>query len=192
MTRLPLLQWDEMNAEQREVVEWFRKEKGREPQPTHLTWMRSPALAKQVLEFGHHLRYEILDARKRELAILIAGRACRSPVEWHLHLPHARKAGIEEEVISDLAANKKPDFKDEQDDVLYDVCMDLLKNLSVSDANYERGMRLLGPKEFVELVAITGFYVLMAMLIGAFDFRLPEGVEPAFVDETPPRGPGYL
>lgn len=189
MTRLAPLQWEEMDTEQRAVVEWFRAEKGREPQLTHLTWLRSPALAKQVLEFGHHLRYDILDFRKRELAILITGRAVKSTVEWYLHLPHARKAGIEEDIVQALAENRKPNFTRPDEDVLYDVCMDLLKGLSVSDENYKRGMEALTPKGFVELIAITGFYVLMSMLIGAFQFQLPEGVKPEFVDTSPPKGP---
>jgi hypothetical protein len=43
-------------------------------------------------------------------------------------------------------------------------------------------MQQLGAAQVVELVAITSYYVMMAMLIGAFRFELPEGVTPAFID----------
>jgi hypothetical protein len=43
-------------------------------------------------------------------------------------------------------------------------------------------MQHLGAAQVMELVAITSNYVTMAMMIGAFRFELPEGVEPAFSD----------
>lgn len=41
---------------------------------------------------------------------------------------------------------------------------------------------MLGSKLLVELVAITGYYEMMAMQIGTFKFELPAGENPAFVD----------
>jgi hypothetical protein len=50
----------------------------------------------------------------------------------------------------------------------------------VSDETYQRASEVLGNKQMVELVAITGYYVMMAMQIGTFKFELPEGEVPAF------------
>jgi hypothetical protein len=47
---------------------------------------------------------------------------------------------------------------------------------------YQAAMQHLGAAQVVQLVAITGYYVMMAMLIGAFRFELPEGEAPAFTD----------
>lgn len=170
-----------MTPEQRKVYEEFQAVHANVA-ITHLTWLRSPELARQIASFGPFLRYQSLDPRKRELAILITGRFCKAPAEWYAHLPPARKAGIEEDIIAALADKRRPDFARPEEDVLYDVAMELLEGYKLSDATYQRAMSVLGDKLLVELIAIVGFYTMMAMLIGAFQFQLPEGVEPAFRD----------
>ena len=183
MSRLPPLQFEEMTAEQREVHDEFMAAHHGRVAITHLTWLRSPALARHIARFGPYIRHQCLDYRKRELAILIAGRACHSPVEWHLHLPFAREAGIEEDIIGALAERRRPAFTRPDDVALYDFASELLReDHTVCDATYDAAMRQLGAAEMVELVAITGYYVMMAMLIGAFRFELPKGVQPAFTD----------
>lgn len=181
MSRLPPLTVDEMTDEQRSVYEEFCAVHA-DVAITHMTWLRSPELARQIASFGPFLRYRSLDDRMRELAILITGRFCKSPAEWFFHLPPAREAGIEEDIITALAEKRRPDFPRPEEDVLYDVAMELLEGYKLSEATYARAMDVLGDKNLVELIAVVGFYVLMAMQIGAFQFQLPEGVEPAFRD----------
>ena len=183
MSRLPPLQLHEMSEAQRRVYGELMEGYDGKVAITHLTWLRSPELASQIAKFGPYIRHQCLDYRKREMAILIAGRACRSPVEWYLHLPFAREAGIEEDIITALAEKRRPAFTLPEDVALYDFASELLRDdHSVSDATYQSAMQHLGAAQMVELVAITGYYVMMAMLIGAFRFELPEGVEPAFTD----------
>ncbi len=181
MSRLPALTPEEMSEAQRRVYEEFQSVHA-EVAITHLTWLRSPELASHIAKFGPFLRYKCLDARKRELAILITGRYCRAPAEWDAHLPPAREAGIEEEIIGALAEKRRPDFTRPEEETLYEFAMELLEDYSVSEATYRQAMDRLGAEKVVELVAIVGFYVMLAMLIGAFQFQLPEGVEPAFTD----------
>jgi 4-carboxymuconolactone decarboxylase len=101
---------------------------------THLTWLRSPKLARHIARFGPYIRHQCLDYRKRELAILIAGRACHSPVEWYLHLPFAHEAGIEEDVITALAEQRRPAFTLSEDVALYDFSELLRDDHTVGDA----------------------------------------------------------
>ena len=183
MSRLPPLRLDEMTAEQRRVHDEFMAAHNGRVAITHLTWLRSPELASHIAKFGPYVRHQCLDYRKREMAILIAGRACHSPVEWYLHLPFAREAGIEEDIITALAERRRPAFAQPEDVALYDFASELLQaDHSVSDTTYQAAMQHLGAAQMVELIAITGYYVMMAMLIGAFQFQLPEGVQPAFTD----------
>ena len=149
---------------------------------THLTWMRSPELARQIAQFGSYMRHRCLDYRKRELAILITGRAAKAPVEWYLHLPYAREAGIEEPIIEALKEKRRPDFTRDDDIALYDVVNELMNGYKISQKTYENAVAVLGAKDLVELVAITGYYTLMAMQIGTFNFELPPDEKPPFVD----------
>jgi 4-carboxymuconolactone decarboxylase len=137
MGRLPPLQLAEMTPDQREVYDEFMAAHNGRVAITHLTWLRSPELARHIARFGPYVRHQCLDYRKREMAILIAGRACRSPVEWYLHLPFAREAGIEEEIITALTEKRRPAFTGAEDATLYDFASQLLSDdHSVSDATY--------------------------------------------------------
>jgi 4-carboxymuconolactone decarboxylase len=183
MTRLAPLTPEEMSEEQRRVYEKFRSVHTRTGVAiTHLTWLRSPGLADCIADFGPFLRWKCLDYRKRELTILIVGRLAKQPMEWYLHLPYAREAGIEEDIITALAERRRPAFARESDAVLYDVVSELMDNYRVGQATYDRAMAVLGAKDLVELVALAGYYVMMAMQIGTFEFRMPEGEKPPFVD----------
>lgn len=189
MTRLAPLTPEEMTAEQRDAYETIAaivRRNGIHPEVpiTYLTWLRSPELALQMIEFGPFIRHRILDYRKRELAILVTGRLCKAPLEWHLHLPFAREAGIEEEVIAALAERRRPSFADPADAALYDVASELVAGQAMSDATYARAIEALGARQLVELVAIVGFYTTIAMLIGTFRFALPEGTPPPFTDQA--------
>jgi 4-carboxymuconolactone decarboxylase len=183
VTRLAPLTQEEMTDEQRRVYEKFRGVHTRTGVAiTHLTWLRSPGLADCLADFGPFVRWKCLDYRKRELTILIVGRLAKQPVEWLLHLPYAREAGIEEHIITALAERRRPEFTLESDIVLYDVVSALMENYRIDQATYDRAMAVLGAKDLVELVALAGYYVMMAMQIGTFDFRMPEGEKPAFTD----------
>ena len=183
MSRLPPLTREEMSDEQRAIYDAFQAAHPRTGVAiTHLTWMRSPELARLIVEFGSFMRHRCLDYRKRELAILITGRAAQSPMEWFLHLPYAREAGIEEPIIQALAEKRRPEFTRDDDSALYDVVTELMAGYKVSQKTYDRAIEVLGAKDLVELVAITGYYVLMAMQIRTFNFELPPGEKPAFVD----------
>lgn len=181
MSRLQPLTPEEMSEAQRRVFKDFQSVHA-EVAITHLTWLRSPELASHIAKFGPFLRYKCLDARKRELAILITGRYCRTPFEWYAHLPTAREAGIEDEIIAALAEKRRPDFTRPEEEALYAFAMELLEDYSVSEATYRQAMDRLGSENVVELVAMVGFYAMLAMQIGAFQFQLPDGVEPAFTD----------
>jgi 4-carboxymuconolactone decarboxylase len=183
MTRLAPLTLEGMTGAQREVYDEFSAAHPRVGVAiTHLTWMRSPELASLIAKFGSFLRYRCMDYRKRELAIMITGRAAKSPVEWYLHLPFAREAGIEEHILTALTEQRRPDFTNDEDAALYDVVTELMAGFKVSDATYQRATTVLGSKQLVELVAITGYYVMMAMQIGTFKFEMPPGEKPAFAE----------
>ena len=49
------------------------------------------------------------------------------------------------------------------------------RSLSVSEANYGRCIALLGEQAIVELISAVGFYVMVAMMLNAFDVPVPGG-----------------
>jgi 4-carboxymuconolactone decarboxylase len=55
--------------------------------------------------------------------------------------------------------------------------MELNTTRSLSEANYQRGMAILGEQSMVELVSAIGFYVMVAMTLNAFAVPIPGGKE---------------
>ena len=71
--------------------------------------LHNPELADRWQALGALLRYETsLTPRLSELAILVTGRACNSPFEWHAHRLEAERAGLEPEVIAALLNQAQP------------------------------------------------------------------------------------
>src|ERR671928_261415 len=66
-----------------------------------------PALVAAWTEFSKMLRYDTRTPRAlRELVILRGAQLMRSEYEWAQHLPMARKAGVSEAQIKELASWK--------------------------------------------------------------------------------------
>ena len=121
-----------------------------------------------------------LPLRLNEFAILIVGRRWRSQVEWYAHVPIALKAGLSQAVIDQLKQKKRPEGMQEDEAIVYDFCTELAANREVSDATFERAKRILGEQQVVDLVAVSGIYVAVAMLLSVAEAMPPKGKELPF------------
>jgi 4-carboxymuconolactone decarboxylase len=66
----------------------------------------------------------------------------------------------------------------EDERVVYDLCTELQRNRSVSDATYARALAKIGEEGIVEAASIQGFYTLLAMNMNAARTPLPAGTKP--------------
>lgn len=128
--------------------------------------LRSPVFAERMKRLLDYLRFETsLPKRLNEFAILIQGRLWTSQVEWFAHYPLAIKAGLPASVAADLKANIRPRGMQPDEEVVYDVCMTMSQQHEISDALFNRAKAILGEQQLVDLVAVTGTYVTVAMLL---------------------------
>jgi 4-carboxymuconolactone decarboxylase len=97
----------------------------------------------------------------------------------------ALKAGLSEEVAADLKANKRPTTMQPDEATVYDFCMELSKNQKVSDATFDRAKKLLGDQGVVDLTAVSGTYVAVAMMLAAAEENVPPGKTPPFAPGEP-------
>jgi 4-carboxymuconolactone decarboxylase len=51
------------------------------------------------------------------------------------------------------------------EEAVYDVCMGLIEKHEISDALFNRAKQMLGEQQLVDLVAVSGTYVTVAMLL---------------------------
>jgi 4-carboxymuconolactone decarboxylase len=181
MARITLPAPEDMNPDQRRVYDKVVSgRRGRIQGPLRAA-LHNAELADRWQAFGELLRYNTtLTPRQSELAILVTGRACRSPFEWYAHRLEGEKVGIEPPVIEAILADAVPPGLSDDDAVIVQVATELNRFNSVSDATYADALARLGERKLVELVALVGYYTMVAMTLNAHEIPLPEGVAPAF------------
>jgi len=136
--------------------------------------LRSPILAERYLAMTDYLRFETsLPHRLNELAILIEARLWDAQYEWWAHYPIALKAGLSEAVANDIKEGRRPTSMQPDEEVVYDVCIELLRDRNLTDATFKRAKDMLGEQQVVDLVAVAGFYVMVSSVLIAGRVGIP-------------------
>jgi 4-carboxymuconolactone decarboxylase len=179
-----------MDAAQRRVYERIAAGPRGKVQGPLRAALHNAELADRWQALGELLRYRTtLTPRLSELAILVTGRACRSPFEWYAHRLEAERAGLEAGIIEAILAGETPLRLGEDDAIVHRYAVELNRTKSVSDPTYAAALARFGERTLVELTALVGYYTMVAMTLNAHEIPLPEGVAPAFAlpqHEDPP------
>jgi 4-carboxymuconolactone decarboxylase len=143
--------------------------------------LRSPVLGQRLFDLFDYLRWNTsIDLRLNEFAILIVGRQWRSQVEWFAHVPIALKAGLSQDVITELKASKRPSKMADDEAVVYDFVTELTTTHKVSDATFARARKIFNDQQIVDLTAVSGNYVMVAMILAMAEQTVPPGKEEPF------------
>jgi 4-carboxymuconolactone decarboxylase len=181
--RFPQLTLEQLDAKQKGVGEEIIKVSSVGIGGPYNSMLRSPVLAQRMLDLFHYLRWETSIPHKlNEFAILIIGRQWRSQVEWHAHAPIAAKAGLSAAVMAELKAGKRPSGMAEDEALVYDFVTELTTTHKVSDETYVRAKKLFNDQQIVDLTAVAGNYIMVAMLLAVAEQPVPPGKEPPFKD----------
>ncbi len=141
--------------------------------------LRSPVLAERMRKVGEYLRFEsAIPKRLNEFAILITARTWTAQYEWYAHLRLALKEGLDPLVGEELAQGQRPSKMKPDEEAVYEFCHELHTSHSVSDANYNAVLKLFGEQGVVDLMMVSGYYVMVAMALNVNRSPLPEGVIP--------------
>src|SRR5262245_33766108 len=179
--RFPQLTMEQLADEQRPLGEAIMKISRVGIAGPYNLLLRSPVLGQRMFDLLDYLRWHSsVPLRLNEFAILITGRLWRSQVEWYAHVPLALKAGLSPAIIADLKANRRPAAMQPDEAAVYDFVMELSTKHAVSDDTFARAKMLLGEQQVVDLTAVTGTYVTIAMLLAMAEEGVPPGQEAPF------------
>jgi len=143
--------------------------------------LRSPVLGQRMFDLLHYLRWETsVPLKLNEFAILIIGHQWRSQVEWFAHAPLAVKAGLSPDIVAELKAGKRPSNMPAEEAAVYNFVTELTTKHAMSDETFERAKELLGEQQAVDLTAVSGTYISIAMLLAMSEETVPPGKEPPF------------
>jgi len=171
-SRLPLIQRDQLNAEDKKVFDDVAN-----TAPGRIS-MYSPPLAEPIRTLNSHLRATVLGSQMFEICALIAAREFDEDFEWTGHEAGARRAGVSAQTIQ--AIQFKRELKDvpAKDALMIRFGRALFREHKVSPELYAEVVKTFGQRGTVEAAWIMGDYAMAAVALRAVDQRNPDGAQP--------------
>lgn len=175
-SRLPLPDVNRLNEDQQVVYLSIMATRGNLSGP-FLAWMHSPELASHAEKLGAFCRYQtVFEPVESELLILVVAAHFRCVGEQQIHEPIAEQAGLSAGHIADIRERRPVRLVSARLTLIHAIAEELLESNRIGDRLYDEGLRGLGTQGMVELVAIVGYYSLVAMTLNAFDMRLDQAL----------------
>ncbi len=139
--------------------------------------LRSPELQGRTQRVGEYLRYKtVISQRLNEFAILITARQWDAQGEWIQHEALAAKAGVAPQTIADLRQGRQPGGMKDDEALVYRFLTELHATKTVSDATFSAAKQAFGEQGVIDLTAVTGYYTMLAMILGVAGNPVPAGV----------------
>ena len=182
MSRIPELERYQLSPEQTKVYDAILASRGSLHGPFRV-WLHSPELAQRAQQLGEHARFHTtLPPRIRELAILVTARFWDAQIEWSIHEPAGREAGIPRAVIEDIKRRRTPEFERRDEESVYNYTFELLRDHFVEDDVFSATAEHLGSRGVTELTIVIGYYSLVALSLNAFRIPVPPNLRPLLSD----------
>ena len=178
MARMEPIPLEQMTPAQKEMYDNVMSgPRGRIAGPM-IPWFRSPELGDLSQKVGAFLRFSSsLPDRITEFTILLVSRRWTAQIEWWAHHPLALKAGLDPAIADAIEARQRPAFVNRDEEVVYNLAMELMENHRVSANTYQAALDELGEQGLVELIGVLGYYNYVAMVLNCFEI-LPDGESP--------------
>ena len=126
-----------------------------------------------------YLRFKsVLPPRLSEFVILMTARQWTQNYEWQAHYKLALDGGLKPDIAKAIADGRRPEHMAEDEEILYDFCMEIHQNRSASDATYARAVSKFKEQGVIDTVSLMGYYTLISMVLNTARAPLPAGVAP--------------
>lgn len=175
MSRLPPVDKERLSAKQQEIYGQIINVRGQVRGPFAI-WLNSPELCQLALQTQDWFqKHSQLPPRLVELAILIMARKANAQFAWAVHEKRAADNGLSTEVIGAIRRRVTPEFQYEDERLVYDLVNELAETHTLLETSFVNAEKILGAATLVELVSLTGFYMMVALVLNAFDADPPPG-----------------
>jgi len=159
---------------QREVVDLIASgPRGSVPAP-FLAMLDAPHLTRVIQEVGATIRYRsTLSDALREIAILATAAAIPCGYEWNHHAPIARAAGVPAELLTAIRPGAPARGIAGAEGAVIALCREIVAHALASPETLARAVDLLGRTGASEVIAIAGYYPLLANFIRCAGYDEP-------------------
>lgn len=142
-----------------------------------LAMLDAPDIAEKIQELGAAIRFNGKSSLEtRELATLATAAALGSGYEWEYHLAIARRCGIAEHVIA-CAAGKSETGVDPSSMAIIRFCRDAVIQKTITRERLAELVKYHAREVGAEVVAIIGYYQMLALYLAAAELDFPVDVE---------------
>ncbi|HSA69784.1 MAG TPA: carboxymuconolactone decarboxylase family protein [Burkholderiales bacterium] len=177
--RFPKLTPEQMTPAQREVAAEITAGPRREVRGPFIALIHNPELARRLQKLGEHLRWQgKLPPRLKELAVLVTARRWTCQHEWVMHSKLALEAGLAAGVVQAIRDGKEPQGLSEEEKAVYGFCREVHATGRAGDESLKEIQNRFGLDGALELIALNGYYTLMAMVLNTAGLPLPGDADP--------------
>jgi len=179
--RFKALTWEQLTVPQKTMVEDLLAGSRASLNGPFNVLLRSPEMGNVAQKLGEYVRFHTsVPRRLNEMAILMTAKAWSCQYEWHAHRPLALDAGLASSIVDDIQAGRRPNGMQPDEAIVYDFSTELRERHRVTDTTFERARLLLGERGIVDLMALMGYYDLVAMTLNVDRYPLPDGAQLPF------------
>jgi 4-carboxymuconolactone decarboxylase len=172
--RFPQLTMEQLNPKQKTLAQEILKVSSAKIGGPYNALLRSPDMAEWTLKLMDYLRFKTSVPRAlNEFAILIQARLATAQLEWWAHYPIALKAGLPAALADALKEGRRPTNMTADEEAVYQFCIELSLNHGVTDATFDRVHSQLGEQQTVDLIVVSGTYVMVSMVLNAAEVAVP-------------------
>ena len=177
--RMPPIAADKLTDAQRKAIAEFKAARSVDISGPFVPLLRSPEVMSRARAMGDYLRYKSsLPPRLSEFVILLTARRWTQQYEWHAHQPLAIQGGLRAEIVTAIADGRRPAAMAEDEDAVYTLWDEVQRTQNVTDATYARAIGKVGEQGVIDVLGITGYYTMLAMVMNTTRTPLPDGVKP--------------
>ena len=177
--RMPPIPAARLTDAQTKAIEEFKAARSADVSGPFVPLLRSPEVMNRARAMGDYLRFRSsLPPRLSEFVILLTARRWTQQYEWNAHQPLADKGGLGPAIVKAIADGRRPDAMAGDEDAVYTLWDEVQRNQSVSDETYARAVGAVGEQGVIDVLGITGYYTMLAMVMNTTRTPLPDGVKP--------------
>lgn len=144
--------------------------------PTKI-WVDNPGLAKVLAPVVGYMEPPLLSLtwREREIAVLATLGVWQSPFPLDGHTRVGMTKGLSSAQVEALATGRPTMFEDQAEQLVYEVCTALAHGRWIPRTLFDRAVELLGHDRITDMIALMGFYTMVAHTLRFYD--VPAGAQ---------------
>jgi 4-carboxymuconolactone decarboxylase len=110
--------------------------------------------------------------------VLVTAREWSCQHEWYMHEKLARKAGLDPRIFEAIARGEEPRGMSPDEALVYGASRQAHRTGRLDDATFAAARARFGLDGTLELLALNGYYSMMAMVLNTAGMPLPDGAAP--------------